>query len=644
MKPFFLSTFLLLAILICGYGQTKDTISGSGNPWDTVHPQQQALLYKPAGFDPSKKYPVIVFLHGLGKVGSNIGLVAGEALPKLIENGQVMNSIVAAPQCANGTSWYAGDKARVFLNWLKANYPTMVDETRCYVTGMSLGGQGVIQALKTNDKNSPSWAAAIGCCSFGPTPGNFQNGVATPTLFVGGDADNTQKFYILPAEGNPNNTLSAFVSNLNNYSTSPVIPIELNYYQGLGHQDELWDGKLYDKSKAPFNFEDWLLNFSTDKNYTATQQTALLTKYVTTPTIDYDRALFQAPIAKKYIDGLAAGTLKTSLTAAYNSAMSSITNQGTRYLIKFGTAITDPSTTYNTITSGGTGSTISAIKDVTGTASNYYFQTTTAASTTPTAFVNDNADSANTEFTLYHNYFGLAKGFLTSGFRVKGNTGVYKFTNLNASKTYRLLVFSSYNKRNTAAPAVLSIGLNGVSKYLFSPFNTVNYIEFSGIVPAGTAREIIFNVSAEPTLTSPGNITKLKTGATQTPSSNISEYSNSYTYINGVMLIESDASPLVRKGNEVVAISTEKNTDVKDVKIYPNPVNDQFQLTLNNTHKGELKINIVDIGGRAQKKFSFMKDQNVFRKNIGIAGLSAGSYLVEMRIGDWKGVKSIVKQ
>ncbi|MEY4482786.1 MAG: hypothetical protein RL693_238 [Verrucomicrobiota bacterium] len=99
------------------------------------------LLSLPEGYekDTSKKWPLLVFLHGAGERGDNLEKLKKHGPPKLISAGRKFEAIVACPQALPLNVWNPyGVKALV--DELKAKY--RVDESRIYLTGISMGGFG----------------------------------------------------------------------------------------------------------------------------------------------------------------------------------------------------------------------------------------------------------------------------------------------------------------------------------------------------------------------------------------------------------------------------------------------------------------------------------------------------------------------
>ncbi|MFT3947143.1 MAG: T9SS type A sorting domain-containing protein [Agriterribacter sp.] len=112
--------------------------------------------------NPTKKYPLLISLHGIGERGdgsagvlekvANIGipfrLKKGTFPASFSYGGEDFSFIVICPQI-NGSSWEASIEN--VINYAKANY--RVDEERVYLTGLSMGGiYSWIYASKTVER------------------------------------------------------------------------------------------------------------------------------------------------------------------------------------------------------------------------------------------------------------------------------------------------------------------------------------------------------------------------------------------------------------------------------------------------------------------------------------------------------------
>jgi len=96
------------------------------------------LLYLPEDYErSSKKWPLVLFLHGSGERGSDIELVKRNGPPKLVEEGKKFAFILVSPQCPERTIW--DNKMLIaLLDEIESKYN--VDKNREYLTGLSMGG------------------------------------------------------------------------------------------------------------------------------------------------------------------------------------------------------------------------------------------------------------------------------------------------------------------------------------------------------------------------------------------------------------------------------------------------------------------------------------------------------------------------
>jgi len=124
--------------------------------------------YLPSGYanSPGQKFPLIVFVHGLGELGdgsaAKLPLVLRNGPPKLINNktwpdsfnvnGQWHKPIVISPQFIK---WPTPGDMDTLVNYVVANYK--IDRSRIYVTGLSMGG-GVTWNYASN---STAWCRRI---------------------------------------------------------------------------------------------------------------------------------------------------------------------------------------------------------------------------------------------------------------------------------------------------------------------------------------------------------------------------------------------------------------------------------------------------------------------------------------------------
>lgn len=140
------SIVLVMMLSLLGYSQVQTaryvSMTSNTNGYYEYLPQG----YSSSG---SQKYPLILFVHGLGELGngssSQLSRVLNNAIPRLINqgnfpssftvNGQTHRFIVISPQFV---AWPSPSNIDAILDYVVENYN--VDVTRIYMTGLSMGG------------------------------------------------------------------------------------------------------------------------------------------------------------------------------------------------------------------------------------------------------------------------------------------------------------------------------------------------------------------------------------------------------------------------------------------------------------------------------------------------------------------------
>ncbi|MCU0448449.1 MAG: hypothetical protein MUC97_01225 [Bernardetiaceae bacterium] len=172
--------FTLLGLLVYAQSASAQLVarmSPTLTP-DDFHTPTGYLEYLPEGHLTSgKKYPVIVFLHGLGEKGDGsdgqIWRVANVGPPRILRNwysggqkgpnpmtftvnGKEETFILICPQLS---SRYGGfdEMLHAFMPFIFEHYAKYIDRSRVYLTGLSMGGGGVWRTPTLH----PEWFAAI---------------------------------------------------------------------------------------------------------------------------------------------------------------------------------------------------------------------------------------------------------------------------------------------------------------------------------------------------------------------------------------------------------------------------------------------------------------------------------------------------
>ncbi len=172
-----------------------------------------SLLYRisfPDSLEKGKKYPLIVYLHGMGSRGSDNWrqLIHGA---KLVKNRNIYKqypAVVLFPQCRKTMMWTHREKKKINGKWefrfpvskpptlsseltnalvdkyLEQNY---IDSNKVYVVGMSMGGMGVLEFLY---RWQNKYAAAAVVCG-GHNPNLTHTYCNIPIWFFHGNKDRT---------------------------------------------------------------------------------------------------------------------------------------------------------------------------------------------------------------------------------------------------------------------------------------------------------------------------------------------------------------------------------------------------------------------------------------------------------------------
>jgi predicted peptidase len=207
------------------------------------------ILY-PENYDKSKKYPLILFLHGGGERGNDNEkqLVHGAKMFLSEKNRQSYPAIIVIPQCPDDSFWAMADIDRsvqpykIRFDYTKpAQWPLTaanelvknlsaeeaVDKSRIYITGLSMGGMGTFESVY---RYPDLYAAALPICG-GADVNSYDKRVRKTAFWLFHGADDSVVDVNLSRE--MNNKLKA-------------LKVETKYseYPGVNHNS--WDNAFAD--------------------------------------------------------------------------------------------------------------------------------------------------------------------------------------------------------------------------------------------------------------------------------------------------------------------------------------------------------------------------------------------------------------
>ena len=201
----------------------------------------------PRGYDadPTRRWPLIIFLHGIGERGNGtteLPRVLGQGLPAQINSGQQLeftvngvtdSFVVLVPQITTNTSGFHPYLVERLLDVAQAGL--RIDPKRVYLTGLSLGGFGTTAFVEFSLANAQRIAAIA------PTDGAHYGGIIwTPDL----DNVATNACYLAQADvkvwqfyGDSDAswgwTVTDFLARL--HACAPPTPPVVSLYTGVNH-------------------------------------------------------------------------------------------------------------------------------------------------------------------------------------------------------------------------------------------------------------------------------------------------------------------------------------------------------------------------------------------------------------------------
>jgi len=134
-------------------GITAQTVSGNiGNV-------KEYLQYIPDTYNEKKtyKWPLVIFLHGIGEIGTDVNVLKNVGLVKVAKGKQF---VIVAPQCTS--SWWNTNVLQDLFKEVVKKYH--VDTNRIYLTGMSMGGYG---SWDWSEHYPQQFAAVVPICGAG---------------------------------------------------------------------------------------------------------------------------------------------------------------------------------------------------------------------------------------------------------------------------------------------------------------------------------------------------------------------------------------------------------------------------------------------------------------------------------------------
>ncbi len=256
--------FLLLALSVPNFSQTHTPITVKltnriGGYWE----------YLPADYNTSgKKYPLIIFFHGSGEIGSGsqadlkkvlkwgpAKLIANGSWPKTFTvNGESFTPIVISPQYKNTSR--SVDDYKALMAYILKKY--RIDESRIYMTGLSHGGGTAMYYPSITDAGANAVAAIV----------TSAESVYSNAAGIKRFAKSKMPVWMCTNRNDPTVPMRYSLSwfdGLKEFSPKVTPQPLLDIFDQKGHDS--WS-KMYDPNYRPrgLNVYEWMFQFKKGKN------------------------------------------------------------------------------------------------------------------------------------------------------------------------------------------------------------------------------------------------------------------------------------------------------------------------------------------------------------------------------------------
>lgn len=219
--------------------------------------------YVPADYNSnSNKYPVVIFLHGIGERGpnttdvqilkDNIYKVAKLGPPMHVKNGTQFPFILISPQLKSNYGTWPSSYVLEVLNYVKTYL--RIDERRIYITGLSLGGGGTWVTIQDYPE---LFAAALPVCGGYNSPSKAYKIAAEnlPVWASHGSIDD-----VVPMSKTVN-----MVNAINASTPKPSPLAKLTIYTGVKHNAWSYAYRTDHSLHTP-NVYEWLMSYTNTSN------------------------------------------------------------------------------------------------------------------------------------------------------------------------------------------------------------------------------------------------------------------------------------------------------------------------------------------------------------------------------------------
>ena len=602
------------------------------------------LEYKPVDYnvDLTIKYPLIIFLHGMGERGngtSQIWSVANNAIPKYINagnpmrffwNGKWETFLVLSPQLSTTYFDWVNFYTDEMIKYAKANL--RIDTNRIIVTGLSLGGGGAWRYATSSLSNAQQLAAVAPVC--GTCSGVTYSNIATANLPLW--AFHALDDGVVGAGCTTSQVAGVQVAN-------PAIAPLMTLYSSGGHG--IWD-RAYDYNynwQNP-NIYEWFLgqNKSLPVNILPISNAGPnITISTSTATVnlsginssDADGTLVRYIWRK--VSGPAAGTINTPVSSTGLTSVTGLSVSGT-YVFELKVVDDRASVATSTVTVTVVNGVVSNIPPVTEAGTDILTVTSTA-----------NLNGSST-------------------YDPDGSIISYQWTKLSGPAIY------SISNASIATPALSFLMLGDYAFELQSTDNAgastkdtvyirsapsalpVQWLYFNA-QKSGTKNKLLWATESE-YQNDLFQIERSDDGIHFTRIGEIRGAGNSFTMHN--YQFTDDYKSTQKMFYRIRQVSRDQKSSYSTISIinssvpglssidhFPNPAQKQVTVVINKPDQGMVTISLYSVDGKLVQQKQIMKDKVSISTSLDLQQLNKGTYLMKVSIGNAsQEVRKMIKQ
>lgn len=637
MKTTLLVAGILLSVLASGQQVAKGLTASNGTFIGFY--QYTPVDYNPTG----EKYPLIIFLHGIGERGNgttDLPSVANNGVPKYIKNGHKMRFfwngkwqtfLVLSPQLSPNYGWWYNFYVEEMIKYAKANLN--VDTNRISLAGLSLGGGGVWSYPKESLAKAKQLNAIAPCCPTCETVDNCNITQANLPLWA---------FHAQNDGTTPANCTSATIDKLNDNCGAAVKAYKTIWPDG-GHG--VWD-RAFDtvyKWQNP-NVYEWMLGQDKSKPVNIRPQARAGSNLTISTTTGYANLSGAASTDAdgtlerfiwKQVSGPSNSSIVTAVSTNGITRVNGLTSAGT-YVFEL-TVVDDRADFVKTTVS---------VTVVSGATSNI----------PPVTEAGDNITTGVSTVTLHG----------SDSYDPDGSTLTYKWTRVAGPAVYSLsndavanpdlsnLLIGNYQFQleTTDAQGARTTDIVTVSSSSAVLPTTLAY--FKGNAATGVTRLTWATAQEE-------NNNRFEVersydgksfaiiGAVQSAGNSTLQQTYAYTdpqEVRGTLyyrlrLVNTDGKTIMY--SPVVPVIS--NRARARLEYFPNPVKDNITVLVSDNQRGLLQIRLIGMDGKMIQQKQWMKKEESITAVMDAARLLPGIYLMEVTVGDQlREIRKIVKE